>query len=145
MFLCNDRTLAFHTRMGKHHATRIPKAGRDLAYLPHLAEIAIAGSAPELWRFSLSEGRFLTPLATTAAAVNALGVSPVHGMLAAAGDDGILECFDVRAPRAIGHLDVSASLGCSDEGLTALRFDNSGMFVAAGTSGALTESPSVSK
>lgn len=136
VFLCNDRTLAFHTRMGKHYVTRIPKAGRDLAYLPHLAEIAVAGSAPEIWRFSLSEGRFLTPLPATAAAVNALGVSPVHGMMAAAGDDGVLECFDVRAAKAIGHLDVSASLGAPDEGLTTVRFDSSGMFVAAGTSGA---------
>lgn len=31
-FLLADRTLAFHAGYGKHHAVRIPRFGRSLAY-----------------------------------------------------------------------------------------------------------------
>lgn len=83
VFLCMDRSLNFHARGGQHFATRVPKFGRTLAYLPQSAEIVVGGSAAELWRVNLHEGRFMAPVPVAARAVNALGVSPAHGMLAA--------------------------------------------------------------
>jgi hypothetical protein len=134
-FLTADRSVAFHTRMGKHFTTRVPKAGRDLAYLPSLAELVVAGSSSDLWRINLYEGRFMTPLATSAAAVNALGVSPAHGLLAAAGQGGVLECFDPRIMATLGAANTAAAMGFSGEDMTAVRFDSSGLYIAAGTSG----------
>ena len=136
VFLCANRALEFHTRAGRHFTTRIPKAGRDLAYLPHSAELLVAGSAPELWRLSLYEGRYMPPIACSAAtSVNALGVCPAHGMVAAAGDSGVLECFDTRARSGLGALDAAGAMGFSGEDLTAVRFDGSGYHVAVGTVG----------
>lgn len=137
-FLCADRSLAFHTRMGRHVTTRVPKAGRDLAYVPHAAEVVVGGSADELWRVSVYEGRFMQPLATAMPAVNALGVCPAHGMLAAGGEEGVVECFDMRTRATLGHHSAAAALGFPDEDITALRFDESGLYLAAGTSGALS-------
>lgn len=81
--LCTDRSLNFHARGGQHFATRVPKFGRTLAYLPQSAEVVVGGSASELWRLNLQEGRFMAPVPVAASAVNVLGVSPTHGMLAA--------------------------------------------------------------
>lgn len=77
------------------------------------------------------------PLPSRSPAVNACGISPAHGLLACAGEDGLLECFDLRARGALGHLDAAAAAGGRGQGLTALRFDDSGMRVAVGTSGGL--------
>jgi hypothetical protein len=95
-FLLADRNVALHSRMGTHYKMRIPKHGRDLAYCPASAELLLAASAPEIYRMSLYEGRFMTPLLTRSPAVNAVGISPAHGLFAAAGEDGGLECFDPR-------------------------------------------------
>ena len=62
-------------------------------------------------RLNLSEGRFMTPLATRSPAVNACGLSPVHGLLACAGETGLLECFDVRARSSVGCFDAAAAAG----------------------------------
>ena len=156
VFLCADRSLAFHARFGGYYRTRIPKHGRDLAYCPfsggrgreggggigvlhtvtsggwesegvaslahpwarpwppvraRAAELLVGASAPEVYRMSLSEGRFLTPLPSRSPAVNACGVSPAHGLLACAGEDGVLECFDLRQRGALGWLDAAAAAG----------------------------------
>ena len=133
--LLENRTIEFHTRKGRHFTTHVPKAGRDLAYLPNLAELVIAGSAPEIWRISLYEGRFMPPLPSAIDGINALGVCPSHGMLAAAGEGGLLECFDPRAKGSLGATSAAAAMGFANEALTALRFDASGMHIAVGTSG----------
>lgn len=109
MFLCTDRTVCFHARFGSYHKTRVPRFGRDLAYAPFAAELLVAGSAPEVWRLSLEEGRFMAPLPCRSPAVNALGISPVHGLVAAAGEDGQLECFDPRARTSVGCLNAAAA------------------------------------
>lgn len=133
VFLGFDRTLDFHARFGTYHKTRIPRAGRALAYASPRAELYVGGSAPELWRLSLEEGRFMAPLPCQSPAVNALGVSPAHGLLAAAGEEGLLECFDPRAHASAGALDAAAAAGSAGADLTAVRFDAAGMQVAVGT------------
>jgi hypothetical protein len=39
------------------------------------------------------------------------GLSPSHGLFAAAGEDGQLECFDLRARSSIATLDAAAAAG----------------------------------
>ena len=137
VFLCADRTLNFHARFGGYYKLRVPKHGRDLAFCPSTAELLVAASAPEVYRLSLGEGRFLSPLPTRSPATNACGVAPAHGLLACAGEDGGLECFDPRQRRSLGWLDAAGAAGGAGQGLTALRFDDSGMHVGVGTSGGL--------
>lgn len=79
----------------------------------------------------------MTPLVSQSPAINATGISPAHGMIACAGEDGGLECFDVRQRSSLGWLAAAAAAGGDGQSLTALRFDDSGMNVAVGTSGGL--------
>ncbi|GFR41480.1 hypothetical protein Agub_g2171, partial [Astrephomene gubernaculifera] len=136
-FLCSDRSLLFHARFGSYYRTRVPRFGRDLAYFSPSAELLVAASAPELYRLNLQEGRFMSPLPSASPAVNACGVSPSHGLFAAAGEDGQLECFDLRQRTSVGLLDAAAAAGAPGEQLTALRFDDSGLHVAVGTGNGL--------
>lgn len=129
-----DRTVAFHARFGTYHKARVPKAGRDLALDAHSAEVLVVGSAPEVWRINLVEGRFMQPLPSRSPGINACGVSPVHGLLGAAGEDGHLECFDLRQRAPLGRLDAASACGAPGAQLTALRFDDGGLHVAVGTS-----------
>ena len=131
--LAADRSVALHSRAGAHHRVRTPRQGRDLAYMPLTADLVIGGSTPELYRLNLGEGRFLAPIPTTAAAVSALARCPAHGLLAAAGDGGVLELFDMRARRSAGVLpDAGAAWGVPGDDLTALRWDGSGLTLAVG-------------
>lgn len=136
--LCFDRSVVFHSRAGTHHRVRVPRFGRDLAFHPYTADLFVAASGSELYRqavggtrkrrtsscvpgppkelrpacrLNLEEGRFQTPLASRSPGVNKLGISPVHGLVAAAGEEGLLECFDVRQEKCAGRLDVAAAIG----------------------------------
>lgn len=71
----------------------------------------VGASAPEVYRINLSEGRFMTSLPTRSPAANALGVSPTHGLIGCAGEDGGLECFDLRQKASLGYLDAAAAAG----------------------------------
>jgi len=65
--------------------------------------------------------------------LNCVGVSPMHGLLAAGTEAGTVECFDPRTRAPVGQLEVCAGArGGPGQGVTALRFDPSGMHVAAG-------------
>jgi ribosome biogenesis protein ENP2 len=65
------------------------------------------------------------------------GISPTHGLFATAGEDGLLECWDLRARSAVAVLDAAAAAGAAGAQLTALRFDPGGLQLAAGTSSGL--------
>ncbi|KAF8054988.1 nol10 [Scenedesmus sp. PABB004] len=135
--LCADRSISFHARFGSYTKTRTPRQGRDLAYAHASAELLVVGSAPEVWRLSLAEGRFMAPLPAKSSGINACGLSPTHGLFAAAGEDGLLECFDLRQRGSVAVLDAAAAAGAPGAQLTALRFDDSGLQLAAGTSSGL--------
>lgn len=132
-FLCHDRSVCFHAKFGAYYKTRVPKHGRDLAYAERTCELLVASSSPELYRLNLEQGRFLAPLESISPAVNACGISPMHGMLACAGEDGVMECFDLRERRSIGSLDVGTAANATGTGLTAVRFDQTGLQMATGT------------
>ncbi|KDD74493.1 hypothetical protein H632_c1276p1, partial [Helicosporidium sp. ATCC 50920] len=104
VFLCADRSLDIHARWGAYYRLRVPRSGRTLAYHSPSAELLAAGSAPEVWRLDLAAGRFLAPLASRSPGINAVVASPLHGLVAAAGEDGVVECFDPRARRSLGAL-----------------------------------------
>ena len=58
--------------------------------------------------------------------MNVARVCPANGLLAAGGEDGALECFDMRAPVTATRL-PGASVGGG--AVTCLRFDDAGMTV----------------
>lgn len=49
-----------------------------------------------------------------------VGLSPAHGLVGVAGEDGRLECFDPRQRTAVGTLDAAAAAGAVSTRLTAL-------------------------
>lgn len=130
--LCADRAVRVHARFGAYHSVRTPRQGRTIAYDAMSAEALVAGSAPQIWRLNLSRGSLMSPLHSASPAVNVLGRSPALGILVAGGDDGVVECFDVRQRTAIGRLVLSAGRG---EEVTAVRFSSSdAVRLAIGTS-----------
>lgn len=49
-FLCADRTVRLHARYGAHYHTRIPRAGRDLAFAPASGDLLVVGSSSDIYR-----------------------------------------------------------------------------------------------
>jgi len=134
-FLCADRSVVLHAKFGSYYSTRIPRMGRDLAYDRWSCDLLLAASSPEVYRLNLEQGRFLAPLATRSPGINVIGRSPVHGLIACGGEDGALECFDLRQKAPVGRINAVAPTGNSDQEVTSLRFDESeGLLLAAGTS-----------
>lgn len=43
------------------------------------------------------------------------GLSPTHGLFATAGEDGQLECWDLRAKEPVGCIDAAAAAGAAGE------------------------------
>jgi ribosome biogenesis protein ENP2 len=132
--LCRDRSIVLQSRCSTHFKTRFPCQGRDLAYLPSSADIVVVGSSPEVFRLNLAEGKMLKPLPTCSPAVNSCGLSKYQGLLACAGEDGVLECFDFRVRNSVGLVNVTASAGLPGSQLTTVRFDDNGFTLAVGTS-----------
>lgn len=62
-------------------------------------------------RLNLEEGRFQESFSSQSPGVNKLAVSPAHGLIAAAGEEGLLECFDARQERMVGRFDAAAATG----------------------------------
>ena len=129
-FLHTDRTISFHAPYGFHYATRIPAFGRDMIYNASNCDLTIASSGPEIYRLNLDQGRFLAPFSTQCSAVNAVRLNPMHQMLGAAGDNGIVECWDPRTRSCVGSLEV----GDSETSVTALDFAQDGLTLGVGTS-----------
>lgn len=150
-FLLADRSIEFHAPYGKHYRTRVPHFGRDLAYDAHSCDLLVGGSGSEIYRINLEEGTFKAPFELSSPGVNCLGIHPVHGLVGCGGEDAVVECWDPRARKRAGMVDVGAVLeargystrataagvGVGGRGVecTALRFDDTGMGMAVGTSG----------
>ncbi|XP_078447931.1 embryo sac development arrest 7 [Wolffia australiana] len=129
-FLCADRSVCLHAKYGSHYNLRIPRMGRDITYDCWSCDLLCSASSPEVYRINLEQGRFLSSLNTEAPAINKVTRSSVHGLLACGGEDGSVECFDLRAKSSVGKIDA-----CPSEEVTALRFnDDSGFYLAVGSS-----------
>ncbi|GJQ13426.1 hypothetical protein GpartN1_g5217.t1 [Galdieria partita] len=138
VFLCTDRRLEFHSQYGSHYRTRIPKNGRDLMIDRHTADLHIVTSGPEVYRFNLDRGQFMSPWETSLSeGIQVCGMNPVYSMMAYGGEDGCLEIWDPRCRERAAKLDVATFIPSSDEyadiGVSSLRFDEmDGISMAVG-------------
>ncbi|KAK6454340.1 essential nucleolar protein 2 [Scheffersomyces xylosifermentans] len=132
--LQNDRSIEFQTKGGIHYRSRIPKFGRSLAYNNVSCDLYVGAAGNELYRLNLDQGRFLNPFVLdTNEGVNAVTVNPVHGLVAAALEEGTVEFWDPRSRQRAAKLFVSEQLGESSQ-VTAAAFRNDGLNFACGTS-----------
>ncbi|KAL0290856.1 UNVERIFIED_CONTAM: Nucleolar protein 10 [Sesamum angustifolium] len=135
-FLCADRSVCLHAKYGSHYSLRIPRMGRDIAYDSWSCDIICAASSPDLYRINLEQGRFLSSLSTQSPALNVVSRSKVHGLVAGGGEDGAVECFDMRTRSSVGRIDVVASAGDVYGEVTAIEFDGDGGYLmVVGSSG----------
>ena len=144
-FLCADRAIRFHAKFGTYYDVRTPRQGRDLAISKRTADLIVCGSSKDVYRLNLEKGRFLAPLEAKCEDLNVVGISPVHGLVAVGGGDGSVECFDLRQKRSVGRLhacggdstlDNRMEMSDSEDqtGVTCVRFDDSGLNLACGSS-----------
>ncbi|KAK4804898.1 hypothetical protein SAY86_004715 [Trapa natans] len=135
-FLCADRSVSLHAKYGKHYSLRIPRMGRDIEYDNWTCDLLCAASSPDLYRINLEQGRFLSPLSTHSPALNVVARSKLHGLVACGGEDGAVECFDMRSRSSVGRIDAVAPSGDLDQEVSAIEFDGDGGFMmAVGTTG----------
>ncbi|PIA33377.1 hypothetical protein AQUCO_04100065v1 [Aquilegia coerulea] len=130
-FLCADRSVCLHAKYGSHYSLRIPRMGRDMAYDSWSCDLLCAASSPDLYRINLEQGRFLTSLSTKSPALNVVSRSKLHGLVACGGEDGAVECFDMRMKSSVGRINAVAPAGDIDQEVTALEFDEDGGFLMA--------------
>ncbi|KAK4043136.1 WD40-repeat-containing domain protein [Parachaetomium inaequale] len=152
LHLQSDRSLEFHTPMGCHYEVRLPRFGRDLAYLRQNTEVLIPsvglgadGSGfGEVFRLDLERGQFLRPwqidVGEDAAGsglqgsihVGSVNVAAVaektHGLCAFGTSISTVEFYD---PRSKGRVAV---LGGHGGEVTALDYSDDGLSLALGTS-----------
>nr|XP_023872476.1 nucleolar protein 10 [Quercus suber] len=114
-FLCADRSVYLHAKYGKHYSLRIPRMGRDMAYDCWSCDLLCAASSPDLYRINLEQGRFLSSLTTQSPAINVVSRSKLHGLVACGGEDGAIECFDLRMRSSVGRIDAVAPTGDIDQ------------------------------
>ncbi|KAL3641833.1 hypothetical protein CASFOL_012648 [Castilleja foliolosa] len=135
-FLCADRSICLHAKYGSHYSLRIPRMGRDIAYDSWYCDVICAASSPDLYRINLEQGRFLSSLSTQSPTLNVVSRSKLHGLVAGGGEDGAVECFDMRTRSSVGRIDAAASAGEVDGEVTAIEFDSDGGYLmAVGSSG----------
>ncbi|KAF2587969.1 hypothetical protein F2Q70_00041030, partial [Brassica cretica] len=134
-FLCADRSIHLHAKYGKHHSLRIPRMGRDMTYDNWSCDLLCAASSPDLYRINLEQGRFLSPLSTQSPALNVVSRSKLHGLVACGGEDGAVECFDMRMKSSAARINAVTHGGDAASEVTAIEFDDSeGLQVAVGSS-----------
>ncbi|KAL8162958.1 hypothetical protein V2J09_014447 [Rumex salicifolius] len=134
-FLCADRSVCLHAKPGSYYSLRIPRMGRDMEYDPWSCDLLCAASSPDLYRINLQQGRFLSPLSTRSPALNIVSRSKLHGLVACGGDDGAVECFDMRVKSSVGRINAVMPAGSGDQEVTAIAFDeDAGFQMAVGSS-----------
>ena len=135
-FLLDDRNIELHAAYGKHHRTRIPRAGRHMVYHAPTAELLIGAQGSEVFRLNLEEGRFFAPLVSEDPAVNKVVVSRVTALIGLACEEGTCEFFDPRSNERASVLKLPdfASSSSVAPAATCLAFEEGGMGFAAGTS-----------
>ncbi|KAJ3691168.1 hypothetical protein LUZ61_020332 [Rhynchospora tenuis] len=134
-FLCSDRSVSLHAKYGSHYSLRIPRMGRDIAYDCWSCDLLCAASSPDIYRINLEQGRFLQSLTSQSPGINVVSRSAIHGLIACGGEDGAVECFDMRQKSSVGRISTLVSTNDIDQEVTALKFDeNQGYLLAVGTS-----------
>jgi ribosome biogenesis protein ENP2 len=138
-----DRTIEFHAKYGMYYETRIPKAGRDIAYHYPTCDLFAVGSTNEIYRLNLEQGKFLKPWESSSPAVNVCGVNPAYGWMGFGGSDGTFECWDPRDKVCSAALPITrktleaAQLMVAPQAnveISSFRWSNDGIQLAIGTS-----------
>ncbi|CAI9782846.1 unnamed protein product [Fraxinus pennsylvanica] len=81
-------------------------------------------------------GHFLSSLNTQSLALNVVSRRNIHGLVAGDGEDGAVECFDMRTRSSVGRINAVASAADIDGEVTAIEFGGKhGFFMADGSSG----------
>lgn len=153
--LQNDRKIEFHTPMGCHFETRVPRYGRDILYDRHSTEALIpavgydADGNGEVFRMNLEQGRFMRSYhvdlgepdvgeglqgGINAASVNVGAIAETtHNLLAFGTSIGTVEFWDPRSKARV------ARLAGHDGGVTALNFNPNGLSLATGSSNGIIQ------
>ena len=97
-FLCADRSICLHAKYGAHYRTRIPTAGRDLAYVA-----STAGAPPEgccRHPFAIKHRPLQSPSACMLMAEVCWSRSPSHSGVCAGGQLGGTASYESSAVSA---------------------------------------------
>ena len=147
-----DRSVSVHTASSVFYSTRVPSAGRCLAYNYNTCDALIGAKGNQIFRLNLDQGRFLNPLdlELDVDGAEALDVNPAHGLISVGTQSdsrqGTVEFWDPRSRTRAGvlHLPQDGLLGASSidvEGafdsfvsVTSLASRTDGLNLAVGTS-----------
>ncbi|KAL9127550.1 MAG: hypothetical protein Q9217_003592 [Psora testacea] len=157
-----DRSIEFHTPLGCHYTTRLPRYGRDLKYNRFSAEALIPAVGVnengngEVFRLNLEAGRYMRAYEVdvggddfTSSGGGALqgGISTGSVNTAAVAEDshnlqafgtslGTVEFWDPRSRGRVAVLQNPTRMDSIDgrQEITALEFDQSGLGLATGSS-----------
>jgi len=155
LHLQTDRSLEFHTPMGCHYATRIPRYGRALAYLKPQAHVIVPAEGNEVFRLDLEVGRLLKPfelggfegIGGDVKSAECVAVADgSHGLLAFGTSAGTTEFWDSRSRNRVGVLappvnggTVFDTLGgARTPSITATQFHSNGLTFATGNEAGIT-------
>lgn len=117
VFLFDDRYVELHGQGGRYYRLRIPKFGHDLTYHPLTCDLYFVCNSNEIIRLNLEQGRFQTPLISTASSYNVCTVAPQHHLFLAGSNVATVEAWDHRAgqqQQMLGQLDIA--LGLAENG-----------------------------
>jgi len=117
VFLFCDRYVEFHSQAGRYFRIRIPKFGRDLAYLKPTCDLFFVGNTPDILRLNLEKGQFLSPYQGESSCFNVCKINPYHQLIVCGSADGRVEAWDYRDRSRVGVLDCA---------LDTLSFDKEG-------------------
>lgn len=136
VFLLDDRTVEFHAQYGFHHRLRVPKAGRTVGYDPESCSLLVGGSSNEIVRIDLEVGTFQTPIAMKELEeVHQVAVNPVLPIVTCAGNQGIVESYDLRNTSSrLRSLQAAPMEGDETGHATCCAYSPTGMHLAVGTS-----------
>jgi ribosome biogenesis protein ENP2 len=165
LHLQTDRTLEFHTPLGCHYTTRIPRYGRDLRYDKRSAEALIPSAGVnqdgigEVFRLNLELGRYMRSYEVEvggddmtsigggtlqggidAGSVNTAAVAEQsHNLLAFGTSLGTVEFWDSRSRARVGTLlsPLDSDTGDGRPEISALEYHQSGLTLATGSSNGL--------
>ena len=157
-----DRSLEFHTPLGCHHTTRLPRYGRDLKYDKRSAEALVPAVGVnengngEVFRLNLEVGRYMRGYEVDVGgddftssgggalqggigtgSVNSAAIAEEsHGLLAFGTSLGTVEFWDPRSRDRVGILQTPRQSNPIEgkQEITALEFDRSGLGLATGSS-----------
>ncbi|SPO04865.1 probable nucleolar protein 10 [Cephalotrichum gorgonifer] len=153
--LQSDRKVEFHTPMGLHYETRVPRYGRDIIYDRHSTEALIpavgydADGHGEVFRMNLEQGRFMRSYqidigeaqageglqgGIDAGCVNVAAIAETtHNLLAFGTSIGTVEFWDPRSKARV------ARLAGQNGQVTALDFSPTGLSIATGSSNGIIQ------